>query len=331
MKKFLFAFLIVGVCCFAEKAKPFRILAFDGGGVRGAYTAQLLAMVEEETGFLKKVDCFAGTSTGSIIAYGLAYGLKPKEIVDLYLLHADKIFEPYSEDESLAITFLPKYTNTQFKKALQAVIPKEVTLGDLKKKVIATSFQLHNPDQNCWKPICFDNFVLNESSKLSIVDAVLRGSAVPILFPSYQGYVDGAVVSNNPSMVALSRSIDQKGGNKDLKNIFMISFGTGRNHHFISDDVKWGVTEWVLDPSPLYPLPPNPLIALVMDGTSAMVHEQCSQILGKRYLRIDPFLEKNIVLDDWKSVGELVEEAKKLPETDPEAWEDLLDWVRKNF
>ncbi|MEI6243359.1 MAG: patatin-like phospholipase family protein [Chlamydiota bacterium] len=89
MFKKLFLTLFIGLSCLLQadgkdsKREDFHILTFDGGGIRGAFTAQILAMLDEELDFLKDVDLFAGTSTGSIIAYGLAYGLTPKKLVEL--------------------------------------------------------------------------------------------------------------------------------------------------------------------------------------------------------------------------------------------------------
>ena len=43
----------------------YRILALDGGGIKGALTAALLERLEAaRPGFLARVDLFAGTSTG---------------------------------------------------------------------------------------------------------------------------------------------------------------------------------------------------------------------------------------------------------------------------
>lgn len=49
-------------------SKDFRILALDGGGIKGAFTASILAAWEQDTG-LRIVDHFdliAGTSTGGM-------------------------------------------------------------------------------------------------------------------------------------------------------------------------------------------------------------------------------------------------------------------------
>ena len=54
------------------------ILSLDGGGIRGAATAQFLMRVDatlrndHQTSLRERVDFYAGTSTGSLIALALA-------------------------------------------------------------------------------------------------------------------------------------------------------------------------------------------------------------------------------------------------------------------
>ena len=63
----------------------YRILSIDGGGIRGLFTCVVLQRLEEEVpGWLDRVDLIAGTSTGGIMALGLAYGLSPTTLRNLY-------------------------------------------------------------------------------------------------------------------------------------------------------------------------------------------------------------------------------------------------------
>ena len=73
----------------------YRILSCDGGGIRGVITAKLLQALDPSV--IKNIDLFAGTSTGSIIALGLASGVPIDTIVELYSSHksCSKIFQPY--------------------------------------------------------------------------------------------------------------------------------------------------------------------------------------------------------------------------------------------
>ena len=69
-----------------------RLLAIDGGGIRGVLALEILARIEEVLGkgrpefrLSQYFDYIAGTSTGAIIAAGLARGMKAAEITAFYL------------------------------------------------------------------------------------------------------------------------------------------------------------------------------------------------------------------------------------------------------
>jgi len=72
----------------------FCILALDGGGIKGTFSAAVLAALEEATkcGCVDHFDLIAGTSTGGIIALGIALGMTAQEIVSFYEMHGPAIF-----------------------------------------------------------------------------------------------------------------------------------------------------------------------------------------------------------------------------------------------
>jgi len=192
----------------------YRILAFDGGGVRGVYTAVLLQRLSTEVpGFINSVDLLAGTSTGGIIALGLASGRTPIELVSLYRDNAAKIFDSswLHQLADLHGVSGAEYDNTNLAQILKELFGS-LRLGQLSKKVLVPSFQLDNQEPQAgkrkWKPKFFHNYPGPDSdgSEL-VVDVALRTSAAPVYFPTYQVYVDGGVAANDPSMAALARSI----------------------------------------------------------------------------------------------------------------------------
>jgi patatin-like phospholipase/acyl hydrolase len=83
------------------KDKPFRILSIDGGGICGILPAAILAELEQR--FLqgrsidRYFDMIAGTSTGGIIALGLAHDRTAVEIRDVYAERGGNIFPPTSK------------------------------------------------------------------------------------------------------------------------------------------------------------------------------------------------------------------------------------------
>ena len=72
----------------------FRILSLDGGGIMGAFSVSVLATFEKITGrrIVEHFDLITGTSTGGIIAIGLAMGASTQEICSFYETRGPQIF-----------------------------------------------------------------------------------------------------------------------------------------------------------------------------------------------------------------------------------------------
>jgi hypothetical protein len=81
---------------------PKRILAIDGGGVRGIVALAFLEKIESDLSaragatvrLCDHFDLIGGTSTGAIIATGLALGLSVAKLRDYYLELAPLVFKP---------------------------------------------------------------------------------------------------------------------------------------------------------------------------------------------------------------------------------------------
>ena len=73
---------------------PFKILCIDGGGIKGVFSAQVLAEFEEafNTSTSEHFDLVCGTSTGGIIALGVAAGIPMKDVVQFYIDNGPLIF-----------------------------------------------------------------------------------------------------------------------------------------------------------------------------------------------------------------------------------------------
>jgi predicted acylesterase/phospholipase RssA len=71
-----------------------RILTIDGGGVRGIIPATLLASLERTTtrSVRETFDFAAGTSTGAVIAAGIAAGIPAARLATLYAERAPDLF-----------------------------------------------------------------------------------------------------------------------------------------------------------------------------------------------------------------------------------------------
>lgn len=87
----------------------FQILSLDGGGLRGMFSAAVLARLEDDLQLriTDHFDLIAGTSTGGIIAIGLGLGLTPREIVEFYAEHGPRIFRDAPGPADSADSFEP--------------------------------------------------------------------------------------------------------------------------------------------------------------------------------------------------------------------------------
>ena len=87
--------------------QSFRILSLDGGGLLGAFSAAVLASLEKQTGkrIVEHFDLITGTSTGGLIAIGLAMGAPAEKLLDFYRKDGAKIFPKTGRVGGWARTF----------------------------------------------------------------------------------------------------------------------------------------------------------------------------------------------------------------------------------
>lgn len=232
----------------SQKIGPFRVLCLDGGGMRGLYTASVLSALAQRYSpsqgldIGKGFDLIAGTSTGGILACGLAAGVPIQQIADIYREHGPKIFTrpiPGSAFAKIiwAIRNLwrPANLNDELRKALHDVLGDE-TLGDVfarrriglcipavnlathESKVFKTA---HDPERNA-----------DDNRKL--VDVSLATSAAPIIFPiagipnpnvaaQTSHFTDGGLWANNPVLVGLVEALHVADQSRPIE---IISIGT---------------------------------------------------------------------------------------------------------
>jgi hypothetical protein len=77
-----------------EAPRPRKMLALDGGGIRGVLTLAMLEALERQVGPLHEFfDYIAGTSTGAIIAAGLARGMSVAELIAFYRTFGPEMFQ----------------------------------------------------------------------------------------------------------------------------------------------------------------------------------------------------------------------------------------------
>ena len=197
--------------------RDFRILSIDGGGIRGIYPATFLAGLEEYylkgDSIAQYFDLIAGTSTGGIIALGLASGLKAASLRDLYIDRGCEIFPPIGSGVIGVVERRLRNACRYFKfrydrKALMRILHNTLgnkRFGEAQVRLCIPSFEGRYGEVYIFKTPHHPDFRKDASERMTKVAAAT--AAAPTFFKPLQdgGYtfVDGGVWANNPIMIAL--------------------------------------------------------------------------------------------------------------------------------
>ena len=203
-----------------QQAPLRRILCIDGGGILGTFPAACLAALERD--LPKPIGCYfdliAGTSTGGIIAIGLALGLRASELLDLYELRGPGIFAQGRGRLADAVTgklrlarwlFTHKYDPAALRGVLDEVLGKR-RIGDAKTRLLVPA----------WNPVARAVHVyktahhprLRTDYRCLAADAAMATAAAPTYFPRHitrdaAGLTDGGTWANNPIALAVVEAI----------------------------------------------------------------------------------------------------------------------------
>ncbi|MDZ8050923.1 MAG: patatin-like phospholipase family protein [Aulosira sp. ZfuVER01] len=251
----------------------FKILSLDGGGMRGVISARILQEVEQQVRKQKGqnlneyFDLIAGTSTGSILAAGIAVGKTSAELIDLYINEGKRIFPLKRKNryhmfpafvQQIIEAFSPsKYSHDGL---IQVLIDKlgYKRIQDIESPILlilaydtlyrnTTFFTNCHPDLGYrWYDECY------------LWEICVASASAPTFFPPYKlepvnkekfgnwvfPHIDGGVSANNPGLAALSlvmrisQSSDRlvspetkrkyKLENIQMKDISILSIGTGQ-------------------------------------------------------------------------------------------------------
>lgn len=293
-----------------EEGRDFRILAIDGGGIRGIFPAAVLAGLEERylngQSIAGYFDLIAGTSTGGIIALGLAAGLTAADLQRLYIDRGDEIFPPHGPGLIGRLTrrlsawrrFL-RYSYDQ--EALARVLKEslgELKLGAARTRLCIPSFEGVHGEVYIFKTPHHPDF--RKDLHEPMLKVALATSAAPTYFRPLRdaGYtfVDGGVWANNPVMIALTEALTSFSVTRDQIRVF--SLGCGDNPYTVSGRKlsRGGMWHW------------RDILNAAMRLQSQNALGQAGLLIGPEHLmRIDvPNDIPKIELDDWRSARALL-------------------------
>ncbi len=215
-----------------------RILAIDGGGIKGVFPASFLATVEDALGdrVAKYFDLIAGTSTGGIIALALGLGLPAREILAFYEDAGPTIFRGNRLIRLLRHFGWSKYSQGPLRRALTSVFG-DSRLRDSKTRLVIPSLNLETGEVYVYKTPHHPR--LERDGKERAVDVALATSAAPTYFPTHRSaagtpLIDGGMWANNPTGMAVVEAVGVLGWPRESLRVLNLGCTT------TAVDVGWG-------------------------------------------------------------------------------------------
>lgn len=224
-----------------------RILTIDGGGIKGVFPAAFLAELEDWLGepIHDYFDLIAGTSTGGIIATGLALGQTAGEMLQLYKEDGAAIFPARKVTSSLRRLLRAKYSLEPLRNALTKSFGDR-RVGHCRKRLLVPALDLASERVYIYKTAHHPS--LTRDYKVPVIDVALATVAAPTYFPihlSDEGaYVDGSLWARNPMALAVVEAIGVLGWARE--DIRVLSLGcTSRPLEIAWDKrVSFGASYW---------------------------------------------------------------------------------------
>lgn len=236
--------------------RPFRVLCLDGGGMRGAYQTAYLATFGDRVQAGRKTnspqdigtafDLIVGTSTGGIVACGLAAGISLSQIQALYFNAGGSIF-PFQWARPLPVVGkIVKGLGLGLRQGDDAL--RKILTDTLGERTIGSVYQergiaLAVPalDINRHAAVVFKTQHLKRlngrDNSRRLVDICLATSAAPILRamarlqePGGTGatatYVDGGLWANNPGLIGMMEASEILKDRGETRPIHLFMLGT---------------------------------------------------------------------------------------------------------
>jgi uncharacterized protein len=291
-------------------AKKFRVLAIDGGGMRGIIPGEVLMALEsklrERSGrkdakIADYFDLIAGTSSGGIFAClylcperrdSKRARYTAQEVSNLLLHGGDKIFNIslWQKIRSLGGLTDERYPVEELNDILRGYLGR-TRLSDLVKPCLVTAYDMQHRHA-----FFFAQHVAakNKQADFYACDVARATSAAPSFFEvanikSLSGkpytMIDGGLFASNPSLCAYVEA-HRFPSRPTARDLLFVSLGTGQvvTPYAYAQVQHWGIFDWL-----------KPLLDVFMSGEAETVDYQLRHIFAAesvpdQYLRVNPLL-----------------------------------------
>lgn len=294
--------VVAGEALDGSERKRFQILALDGGGYRGMFSAAVLAALEEDHGssVLAHFDLVVGTSTGGLIALGLGAGIGAAGLVDLYLRAGSQIF-PTSPIGRVVHLFRSKYDARPLRRALHPVIGDRI-LGDSQIPLVIPAYDLSSDCPYLFKTPHHPR--LRRDWREKMVDVALATTAAPTYFPAHPlqavRLIDGGVWANNPAVVGIAEAVSMFGAPLSAVRVFSLGTTSDLRHRHRRLD-RGGALQWA-----------TAAVDVILRGQSLGANNTAMHLLGEKSVqRVDPPVPVGLLGLDKVNPADLMAFARK--------------------
>ena len=310
----------------------FRILALDGGGIKGAFTASVLATLENSLGLpiVDHFDMVAGTSTGGILSIGLGMGLRSQQLLQFYRDQGSIIF-PVTRihqkwKHKIRHYFKPKYSQGDLLRELRkAYFPddQEKVLGDSKCRLVVPAYDAVSGACHVFRTP--HHPLLKSDESTNAAEVALATAAAPTYFSAAKvrnmiantNYFDGGVWANCPAMAAIVEAVCYL--EVPLDRIDILCIGTTEEPFTVKKMKRSGMIGWIWRKT---------LIELLMNAQVESALQHAKHLVGEpRFLRVNAVTNPGMYsLDDSNEIEDLITLGNKKA-SDP----DILYQVKSRF
>jgi len=276
-----------------------RVLAIDGGGIRGVIPARILVHIEE---ILREVsrdnkakisdyfDLVAGTSTGGILT-ALILAPEPsysaEDMVKLYVEYGAEIFTRSAVTRLIdrGALFNPLYQHEAIETILEDYLGN-LKISDLKRPCLIPTYNIETGSATFVSSL---EIRQNPENDCYVKDVLRATTAAPTYFSPFSkkkaAFIDGGMFANNPALCAYIEA-KKFPSEPRAQDIMVLSLGTGsinRNYPYESAR-RWGRLNWI-----------RPALEIYSSAASQTVNHQLEMLYmnkdrAENYLRIEPNL-----------------------------------------
>lgn len=349
---------------FSRKREIRYILSIDGGGMRGIIPSVVLARLNsilrsmgDRRPLYSHFDMIAGTSTGALLALGLASpaektaltaenlqpfavesvrktgfirkenyvkgyiapGADPTLFKDIYIDNGPRIFPSTLSSKTILYPILQdKYTAAPFEDFLKTML-RDVMMKDMLVPTMAVSFDIASGKCYLFRSWDGNPFLAREAARAS--------AAAPMYFPLSELYdsrerrqlrlVDGGLIANNPALLAYSEARKLY---PDADEFRILSLSTGSPGFRLEDkDIGGGIKSWA-----------SPVIKIYTEAGLENVDIIAGSIRDISYTRIwEQVLEKKIKLDSIKPTDtkELLDAGIRMADLSERKLREYAEWL----